>query len=297
MAQLEAALQQWAILLALTAFALSLVVIGQLLTAHATAYLAAPREVALLLETLDATVEENESYDRHLTKVPRLEDKVRLSNLLRDIQRGGDDLRETLDAFLVLVPDGRGADADKSDKSDKSDKPDKPDTTKKLTFPARALWAVTRKDLEERMRRLDMMRMRFLVVYLGLVAERATTAADKQQQQQPVQPLLSEYAREKGKNIDKVGMAAAAASQFPETPSPAPTPGMLSRSMTEELRQKPPLRRLTTQAIGHSSGTIPGHHAGWAGVVDELQKSPKLKARHASIERSIEQELALSRLL
>ncbi|ROT37741.1 hypothetical protein SODALDRAFT_280024 [Sodiomyces alkalinus F11] len=274
MAQLEAALQQWAILLALTAFSLSLVVLGQLLTTHATAYLAAPREVALLLETLDATVEENESYDRHLTKVPRLEDKVRLSNLLRDIQRGGDDLREALHSFLVLT-----------------------DTTKKLTFPARALWAVTRKDLEERMRRLDMMRMRFLVVYLGLVAERATTAADKQQQQATPPHLSSKDAREKEKDrMDRMGMAAPAASQIPETPSPAPTPAMLSRSMTDEIKQKPPLRRLTTQAIGYSSGTRPGHRAGWAGVVDELQKSPKLKARHASIERSIDQELALSRL-
>lgn len=293
MAQLEAALQQWAILLALTAFALSLVVLGQLLTTHATAYFAAPREVALLLETLDATAEENESYDRHLTKVPRLEDKVRLSNLLRDIQRGGDDLREAIDASLVVVLNNREADADKSDKSDK------PDTTKKLTLRARALWAVTRKDLEGRMRRLDMLRMRFLVVYLGLVAERATTAADKQQQQRQQaspSPLPPEDAREKETDVEKMGMAAPAAWKIPETPSPAPTPGMLSRSMTDEIKQKPPLRRLTTQAIGHSSDTKPGHRAGWAGVVDELQKSPKLKARHASIERSIEQELALSRL-
>ncbi|CRK29101.1 hypothetical protein BN1723_018377, partial [Verticillium longisporum] len=101
MEELAAAPQQWTIILALTALCLSLVVLGQLLASHAAAYLAAPREAALLLDALDASIEENESYDRDLTKVPRLEDKIRLVRLLLDIQRAGDDLREALCALFV----------------------------------------------------------------------------------------------------------------------------------------------------------------------------------------------------
>ncbi|KAL9941413.1 hypothetical protein D7B24_009585 [Verticillium nonalfalfae] len=280
MEELAAAPQQWTIILALTALCLSLVVLGQLLASHAAAYLAAPREAALLLDALDASIEENESYDRDLTKVPRLEDKIRLVRLLRDIQRAGDDLREALCALFVTS----GFDGDENDELASFN------TTTTLKASARVLWAVTRRDLEERNRRLDMLRMRFLVVYLGIVAERAPPAVEKQSSPK-------EKERRQERESEKLGTAAVAASKIPPAPTMAPTPAMLlSRALNEEIKRKPPLRRLTTQAIGHSSNARPSHRTGWAGVVEELQRSPKLQARHAFIERSIEQELALSKL-
>lgn len=268
MADPQAAPQQWAILFALTALFLSLIVLAQLLASHASAYLAAPREVIQFLDALDASIEENESYDRDITKLPRLEDKVRLGRVLRDIQRGGDDLREALSAQLAS-----GADVDGS----------RGDTATVLKLGARLLWAGTRRDLEDRMRRLDMLRMRFLVVYMGIVAERASTTLDA--------GVGSPSPKRESEKV--AGHAAAAASTVPKTPAPAPTPQMLSRALTEELKTKrPPLRRLTTQAIGHHSDTRGGHRAGWAGVVEELQRSPRLRARHAEVERSIESELS-----
>ncbi|KAM0333100.1 hypothetical protein ACHAQA_001758 [Verticillium albo-atrum] len=283
MEELAAAPQQWTIILSLTALCLSLVVLGQLLASHAAAYLAAPREAALLLDALDASIEENESYDRDLTKVPRLDDKIRLVRLLRDIQRAGDDLREALCA--VFVVSGAEGDDDKDELAIYN-------TTTTLKASARVLWAVTRRDLEERMRRLDMLRMRFLVVYMGIVAERASPVVEKQPSPKP-----KEKEKRQERDSEKLGTAAVAASKIPATPTRAPTPAMLlSHALNEEIKRRPPLRRLTTQAIGHSSNARPSHRTGWAGVVEELQKSPKLQARHAFIERSIEQELALSKL-
>lgn len=254
MAETEA--RQWTIVLVLTALLLSLIVLSQILTTYMAAYRVAPTEITSFIDAVDFSVEENESYDRDVAKVQRLEDKLRLGRLLREIQKGGDDLREEINTMLLS------------------------DDTTTLRIGARLLWASKRRELEERVRRLDLVRMRFLVVYMGVVAERASSVAERQVSVPPT-PMTP-------RDPEKAAVAF--------TPPMSPMNASLTRALTEEIRQKPPLRRLTTQALGHREDTVPGHKFGWAGVVQELQKSPRMHKRHASIERSIEQELASSRL-
>lgn len=254
MAESEA--RQWTIVLVLTALLLSFIVLSQIMTTYITAYRDAPSEITSFIDAVDFSVEENESYDRDIAKVQRLDDKLRLGRLLREIQRGGDDLREQINSMLLS------------------------DDTTTLRTPARLLWANRRRDLEERVRRLDLVRMRFLVVYMGVVAERASATAERRAAT-PVTPPATDPEK----------------SPLPFTPPMMhPMKASLTRALTEEIRQKPPLRRLTTQALGHHADTQPGHKMGWAGVVQELQRSPKLHKRRTSIERSIEQELVNSRL-
>lgn len=242
---------QWILLLSLTALLLSLAVLSQIASRYATAYLAAPREISSFIDAVDSSVAENESYDRDVAKVPRLEDKLRLGRLLREIQKGGDDLREGLNDLLVGGGDGGDGDDGSSDEGGR------------LRTGARILWAGKRVELEERLRRLDLLRMRFLVIYMGIVAGTATEAAAKQQQQiTPKDPEKAAAARRE--------------------------PGHLSRSLTDGIiRDKPPLRRLTTLAIGHGDSVETPHRVGWAGVVKELQRSPLLHKRHASIETAM----------
>lgn len=254
MAESEA--RRWTIVLVLTALLLSFIVLSQIMTTYITAYRDAPSEISSLIDAVDFSVEENESYDRDIAKVQRLDDKLRLGRLLREIQKGGDDLREQINSMLLS------------------------DDTTTLRTPARLLWANKRRDLEERVRRLDLVRMRFLVVYMGVVAERASATAERHAAT-PVTPPATDPEK----------------SPLPFTPPMMhPMKASLTRALTEEIRQKPPLRRLTTQALGHHADTQPGHKMGWAGVVQELQRSPKLHKRRTSIERSIEQELVNSRL-
>jgi len=232
--------RQWILVLSLTALLLSLAVLAQTASRYATAYLAAPREVSAFLDTVDSSIAENESYDKDVAKIQRLEDKVRLARLLRDIQSTGDSLREHLNAMVVGEEDTR------------------------LRMGARIFWAGKRVELEEKVRRLDLLRMRFLVVHMGIIATAATEAAVKQEAS--------------ARDPEKL-----ARSSF--TPSPSP----LSRSLTDSIKSKPPLRRLTTQTIGHYDTVEGGHRKGWAGVVSELQKSPLLHKRHASIEMALTQ--------
>ncbi|OHE94016.1 hypothetical protein CORC01_10708 [Colletotrichum orchidophilum] len=255
MAETEA--RQWTFVLILTALLLSLVVLSQILTTYITAYRVAPNEIASFIDAVDFSVEENESYDRDIAKVQRLEDKLRLGRLLREIQKGGDDLREDINLLLLSE-----------------------DTTS-LRLSARLLWASKRRGLEERVRRLDLVRMRFLVVYMGVVADRANVTGERQV---PVSTPITPQ-----KDPEKTPVS-------PFTPPMANMNAHLTRALTEEIRERPPLRRLTTQAIGHHENTQPGHKLGWAGVVQELQKSPRMHKRRSSIERSIEQELANSKL-
>ena len=223
-----------AILLLFTALLLSLCVVGQVVSTYTTAYLAAPNEINTFVDTVDFSIQENESYDRDVAKVQKLEDKLRLGRLLREIQRCGDDLREDLNVLLI---DERST---------------------RLRSSARLLWAAKRKRLEERVRRLDMLRMRFLVVYMGVIAAKSTT-----EQSSPKDP-------EKQLFVPKMAMR----------PS-------LPQGLTEGIKRKPPLRRLTTQAMGHSNQVGGQHRQGWAGVVAELQNSPLMHKRHASIETSM----------
>ncbi|KAK8049200.1 hypothetical protein PG994_010930 [Apiospora phragmitis] len=222
-----------------------LVVGAQTVVSYSRAYIVAPREVATFIDAVDFSIQENESYDRDVANVPRLEDKMRLGRLLREIQRGGDDLRDDLNKLLVKE-DG---------------------VTLKMS--ARILWAGHRTELEDRVRRLDLLRMRFLVVYMGVIS----TAAGEREKH--AEKTLT-------RNLEKT------AAMMREQPRPATaSPKSLLESVNEDINKKPPLRRLTTSAIGHTEKTTPPHRAGWLGVVQELQRSPMLKRRHASIENAM----------
>jgi hypothetical protein len=230
-------LLQWTILLVLTALLLSTIVLSQIISTYSTAYAAAPKEVATFIDAVDFSIQENESYDRDVAKVQRLEDKLRLGRLLREIQKGGDDLREELNSLLIA------------------------EGTTTLRTSARFLWASKRRQVEDSVRRLDMLRMRFLVVYMGII----TSIADKQP---PAPPPLP-------RDPEKLAMR-------------APAKPVLHKARTElHHAKRPPLRRLTTQAIGHNENVGRPHRQGWAGVVEELQTSPRLHQRHASIEQSM----------
>ncbi len=60
----DSSVRQWTIILVLTALLLSLVVLGQTLTKYGSAYLAAPREITAFVDSVDSSIQENESYDR-----------------------------------------------------------------------------------------------------------------------------------------------------------------------------------------------------------------------------------------
>jgi hypothetical protein len=221
------------ILLLLTACLVSIFLILQVATTYTSAYLAAPNEITTFIDAVDFSIQENESYDRDVAKVQRLEDKLRMGKLLREIQKCGDDLREDLNKLLI---DEGGT---------------------RLRARPRLLWASGRKRLEERVRRLDLLRMRFLVVYMGLVAAKGT--ADHTFTKDPEKQALGRT---------------------------HPRPG-LPHALTEGILKKPPLRRLTTQAMGHNEHVTSPQRMGWAGVVAELQNSPLMHKRHASIEREM----------
>ncbi|CAH0026446.1 unnamed protein product [Clonostachys rhizophaga] len=237
---------QWTILLVLTALILSTVVLAQVVATYSTAYVAAPREIATFKDTVEFSIQENESYDRDVTKVQRLDDKLRLGRLLREIQKGGDDLREELNSLLI----------------------DEDTTT--LRTGARLMWATKRRHLEDSVRRLDLLRMRFLVVYMGII----TSIADKQP---PAPPPLP-------RDPEKLSLM--------RTPTRPAKPTLQKAHTDNNVKARPPLRRLTTQAIGHHEHTGRPHRQGWAGVVEELQLSPRMQQRHASIEASMAQQMS-----
>ncbi|KAL3422505.1 hypothetical protein PVAG01_06661 [Phlyctema vagabunda] len=226
------------VLLLFTACCVSAFVVAPIASTYIRAYLAAPIEITTFVDAVDCSIQENESYDRDVAKVQKLEDKLRMGKLLREIQKCGDDLREDLNGLLI---DENGT---------------------RLRSSTRLLWAAKRTRLEERVRRLDMLRMRFLVVYMGLVAANST----KPEQVPAKDPEKSQHQ--------------------PLTPKISVRP-TLPHGLTEGILKRPPLRRLTTQAMGHNdhSGGIQKH--GWAGVVAELQRSPLMHKRHASLEQSM----------
>ncbi len=242
---------QWALILVLTALLLSVAVLAQTASAYWTAYVAAPREMATFIDTVDFSIQENESYDKDMAKVQRLEDKLRLGQLLREIQKSGDDLREELSSLLIAAEHVTGA-----------------GTSSAMRTSTRLLWAAKRAQLEDRVRRLDLLRMRFLVVFLGII----TSVADKQPPPPPPLP----------RDMEK---------------SPAfttPSKPVLRKPPTDSIPKRPPVRRLTTQAVGHRENMGSTGRQGWAGVVDELQRSPRMHQRHASIERSMSIDRSLS---
>ncbi|KAL8418472.1 hypothetical protein RB594_001892 [Gaeumannomyces avenae] len=268
--------RQGTVILVPTAFLLSVLVLGQTISRYASAYVSAPTEVLIFIDALDSSVEENESYDRDLTRVPRLEDKLRLGRLLREIQKAGDDLREDLNSVLVpasaykplfveITGDLQGCAGSGSNMAVGL-------TRARLRMPARILWAARRDRLNERLRRMDMMRMRFLVVYMSIVSS-APMTSEKVEKHAPTLPCTPERAIPPAPPLPS----------HPHHHFPA-----LGVSMGE--KRKPPMRRLTTQAMGHHDATLDEdkfggtHRRGWAGVVQELQRSPMMHKRHASVE-------------
>ena len=222
------------IILLLTALLVSVFVIAQIAIQYLTAYLVAPNEITTFIDAVDFSIQENESYDRDVAKVQRLEDKLRMGKLLREIQKCGDDLREDLNGLVIEEGGAR------------------------LRSSTRLFWAAKRKRLEERVRRMDLLRMRFLVVYMGLIAARSTSE--------------QRHAKDPEKH---------------HTPKMMMRPS-LPHALTEGITKKPPpLRRLNTQAMGHNDSVGVPQRQGWAGVVAELQNSPLMHKRHASIESSL----------
>lgn len=245
MAGSESGFLQWTIILVLTALLLATVVLAQTVATYSTAYVAAPKEVSTFLDTVDFSIQENESYDRDIAKIQRLEDKLRLGRLLREIQKNGDDLREELNSLMIA------------------------EGTTTMRMGARLLWASRRAQLEDRVRRLDLLRMRFLVVYMGII----TSIADKNP---PAPPPLPPPAP-----LEKV----------PHMRTQAKPQLKKAATMHHEHHaRKPPPRRLTTQAIGHSEATGRPHRKGWAGLVDELKMSPKMHSRRVSIDQAMAME-------
>ncbi|KAL2130843.1 hypothetical protein VTI74DRAFT_5864 [Chaetomium olivicolor] len=232
--------RQWILVLSLTALLLSLALLAQIASHYAKAYFDAPGEAAAFLDAVDSSIAENESYDRDIAKVQRLEDKLRLGRLLRDIQKGGDALREELNALVIGHDDPR------------------------LRRRARIWWATHRRRLEEKVRRLDMLRMRFLVVHMGIIAGMATETAAA---------------------ATKKELRLRDPEKLPDTFT-TPRPASLPRALMDSIKAKPPLRKLTVQT-GHQENVEGNHRKGWAGVVRELQKSPLLRERHASIEMAM----------
>ncbi|KAI0875470.1 hypothetical protein GGS24DRAFT_489289 [Hypoxylon argillaceum] len=239
----------WSIVPIVSAISLAFGVITPIITTHTIAYMAAPREITTFVDAVDCSIQENENYDCDVAKVSRLEDKVRLDRLLREIQKQGDDLREEVNR--LVVEDGG--------------------TT--LRMSARVLWAEHRKQLEDRVRRLDMLRMRFLVIFMGIVT---TTTGER----------AKDPARNAPKEPEKV------IPPPPPPPPPVPRPG-ISKAYSEG-NQQTPSRRLTTQTMGYSEKTEHTHRSGWFGVVAELQRSPILRQRHASIEAAMRSPTPLS---
>ncbi|KAI3390332.1 hypothetical protein diail_10065, partial [Diaporthe ilicicola] len=242
---------QWTFVLAVTAIFLSVVVTLQILSSYAKASIAAPAEILTFIDAVDSSVEENESYDRDVLRVQRLDDKLRLGRLLREIQRGGDDLREELNCLLMSESGDLASDG----YSDLRDL--------RLRATARMLWASKRKGLEDKVRRLDMLRMRFLVAYMGLVSAGR---------------IKKLSARESEKTIP-----------FPcLTTRPPPPPPLPPLPLGIGASKKKSRRRLSrAAALGRGDNIEGSRKQGWAGVIRELQLSPLLQKRNASIGKAM----------
>ncbi|APA16104.1 hypothetical protein SS1G_10249 [Sclerotinia sclerotiorum 1980 UF-70] len=230
------------LLLTCAATAISLPILIQTLLTHLSAYNTAPQDLNTYLSVLESSILENASYDHDISRISKLEDKLRLAGMVREIQKSGDELRELLDKMV------------------------RTEDHKRLRFGSRVLWGTRRRDLEERVRKLDLLRMRFLVVYLGMVAAKTEV-------------VLKEKEREK-EDADKVSSMGIGSLGSPIRSRTLPS------NLSENIKRTPPLRRITSNAIGHNEGTGSPQRSGWMGVVNELQSSPLMHKRRASVEQS-----------
>ncbi|KAI1140187.1 hypothetical protein F5Y05DRAFT_309015 [Hypoxylon sp. FL0543] len=266
----------WGIILPVTA--ISLAANAYIITSYTSAYFAAPQEVHIFIDTIDLSIQENESYDSDVSKMQRLDDKLRLGRLLREIQKAGDDLREDLNHLLIA------------------------EGSSTLRPSARFLWAAHRRQLEERVRRLDMLRMRFLTAYMVVVTK---TAGDQIKHAERVIPKEAEkpiYEAPRGfpkgltdsiKNRPPLRRVSTQ-SIVPHEKAETPPRRQSAQAFGQHERTETPPRRLSTQTLGHHAETP--HRMGWKHVVQELQRSPMMHRRHASIEQSMRSPPAMSPL-
>ena len=66
-----------------------------------------------------------------------------------------------------------------------------------------------------------------------------------------------------------------------------PAADAMAKALADGIKSKPPLRRLTVQPTTPRESPEGNPRMGWAGVIQELQKSPLLRERHASIEMAM----------
>ncbi|KAI1764189.1 hypothetical protein GGR53DRAFT_330652 [Hypoxylon sp. FL1150] len=240
----------WSVIIPTTG-AVTAISVAHTFTIYATAYRAAPIEIITFMDALESSALENESYDSDVAKVQRLEDKVRLGRLLRQIRKCSDDLRDELNK-LIIPGDGTEGDSENEYENGST-----------LRTSARILWANHRKQLENKVRRLDMLRTRFLVSYMGIIAAMAN---------QPVKHAERAVPKEVEKAVHH--------HQTPVRP-------IMPKALTDSIKHRPPPRRLSTQSMGHHEKPGTPHPMGWIGVVAELQSSPLMHQRRTSIERSM----------
>lgn len=232
----------------LAALLLSLLTIGHVVASHVYAYHSAPLEFHTFLDAANSSIAENESFERDITRL-QPSDRPRLIKLMDAIQKCGDDLREDLGRLTI---DG---------------------SESKLRTQSMLLWKTHRQRLDARLRRLDLLRMRFLILQMGLVAASPTASTHPHA------------------HHEKASERRAPEGQFPRPAMPRHALTDMLQNIKEkgvQAEKKPstPLRSMSAARTGHNMQDIAkGPQFSMASVISELQSSPKLHMRRASIER------------
>ena len=233
----------------LAALLLSLLTIALVVVSHIKAYLATPQELHIFVEAAASSIDENEAFGHDIERL-KPDDRPRMIRLLGQIQKCGDDFSEDLDRLMI---EG---------------------SKTKPKNSALFLWKHHRERLQWRLQRLDLLRQRFLILYMGAVAsalpahekpEAMSRMAPKGQFARPGIPhSLAEGVKKKATRVEQ-----------PDKQPPQPS--------TPQPRQ-----RLTMAATGHSTQEMGAQHQmSFSNVIRELQLSPKLHNRRASIERRL----------
>lgn len=279
-------------LVVFTALLLSLAVLAQFLATLTPGFVSASSELEPFASYLEASVHENQSYDLDISSLPgsaRLKDKMRLSLLLQEIQKCGDDMRENLNRLLIvdLTTSTNGVSGIGG---------------MKLKPSAKLFWGFKKKELEERVKRIDMLRLRFLVVYMSIVASSSRTNHLPTPPHTPEKQVIHREAwsgrtpRSKDSRSFSVS-STDSTDTTSSTTSVASRPGLphasseaiVARNREGNGRPKVPpltLRRSDNRSAGNNETHGSGQRMGWMGVVAELQSSPVMRERHASIERA-----------
>ena len=247
-----------AVLLSLTSLLLLATLLIHILP-YSKSYLSAPSEVSCLLETSDYLLSESDTYTHDVSKLPRLSDRARITKLVREFRREAEALRKEVNSLVLRRGQLHGHGCGEG---------------LELRPIARLGWAVYKARLDERIRRVDMLRLRLLIAQMGVIS---TTISES------TPPLTRENSPGLGVIYEEKPLDMPPTP--PLTPKTMPRKGWDSSGSFNTTEPTPVKQKLTlqTDCVDTSS------RKGWAGVVRELQKSPLLKERHASI------ELAMSR--